>query len=356
MPSEAGVSPHRVRNSSEDCRAQGSRWPRFPPHVTLGRRLSGSVITGRYGAGVSAGESLDVTAWTVEQPEAGGGGQNRWLRDPEDRRWLYKATRINRHNGQPQGEDWAEKAVEGLASLIGVPTAHVEVAHVVRSDGVELGVISRDLAVDMDLQGGFMLLADVPGYRFRDERGRPPRDHVGHTVANVRRALQEQRVRPPVGFAPGSFTAFDVFAGFLLLDAWVGNQDRHEENWAVLRSPDAELSLAPSFDHGASLGFLLSEEQRALKTSDGDAMRTFAQGGKATKFEGRRLELVEVAADALRQAGPEAQSYWYGQLERVDTETCATVLASVPRLSEGSRNFCLQLLDINRRRLLDVCR
>jgi len=104
------------------------------------------------------------------------------------------------------------------------------------------------------------------------------------------------------------------------------------------------------------LGFLLSEEQRALKTSDGDAMRTFAQGGKATKFEGRRLELVEVAADALRQAGPEAQSYWYGQLERVDTETCATVLASVPRLSEGSRNFCLQLLDINRRRLLDVCR
>jgi hypothetical protein len=305
---------------------------------------------------VSKRESLDVTAWTVEQPEAGGGGQNRWLRDSQDRRWLYKATRINSHNGQPQGEDWAEKAVEELARLINVPTAHVEVAHVVRRGGVELGVVSRDLARGMDLQGGFMLLADVPGYRFRDELGRPPRDHVGHTVTNVRLLLEGNGVRPPVGFAPSFLTAFDVFAGFLVLDAWVGNQDRHEENWAVLRSPDGELSLAPSFDHGASLGFLLSEEQRAWKAGDEGAMRAFAQGGRATKFEGRRLELVEVAADALRQASPEARSYWCQQLEGVDGESCATVLAQVPRLSEASRSFCVQLLDINRRRLLDVCR
>jgi hypothetical protein len=268
---------------------------------------------------------------------------------------LYKATRINSYNGEPQGEDWAEKAVEQLASLINVPTAHVEVAHLLRSDGVELGVVSRDLAVDMDLQGGFMLLADVPGYRFRDERGRPPKDHIGHTVINVRRLLEENRVRPPVGFAPDRFTAFDVFTGFLVLDAWVGNQDRHEENWAVLRSPEGELSLAPSFDHGASLGFLLSEEQRRSKASDERAMRAFANGGRATKFQGRRLQLVDVAADALGQASSEARSYWRRQLAGVTRESCATVLAHIPRLSEDSRRFCLELLDVNRRRLLDVC-
>jgi hypothetical protein len=305
---------------------------------------------------VSARGSLDVTAWIVEQPEAGGGGPNRWIRDPQDRRWLYKATRVNKYNGQPQGEDWAEKAVEELAALIHVPTAHVEVAHVRRPDGIELGVVSLDLAVDRDLQGGFMLLADVPGYRYRDEMGRPPKNHVGHTVGNVRRILEENDVRPPIGFMPSSFTAFDVFAGFLVLDAWVGNQDRHEENWAVLRSPAGELSLAPSFDHGASLGFLLSEDQRAAKAADEAAMRAYAEGGRASKIEGRRLQLVEVAADALQQAAPEARSFWCRQLELVSSASCATALADVARLSDASRRFCLELLDINRRRLLDVCR
>lgn len=295
-------------------------------------------------------------AWTVEQPEAGGGGPNKWIRDPQDRRWLYKATRFNKYNGQPQGEDWAEKSVEELASLILVPTAHVEVAHIRRPDGEELGVVSRDLAVARDLQGGFMLLTGVPGYRYRDDMGRPPKSHVGHTVENIRRVLEENGVRPPAGFKPSSFTAFDVFAGFLVLDAWVGNQDRHEENWAVLRSPAGDLSLAPSFDHGASLGFLLTEEQRAVKAADEAAMRSYAEGGRASKIEGRRLQLVEVAADALEQATSEARSFWCRQLELVSSESCATALADVPRLSDASRRFCLKLLDVNRRRLLDVCR
>ena len=201
-----------------------------------------------------------------------------------------------------------------------------------------------------------MLLVDVPGYRYRDDLGRPPKDHVGHTVSNVRRVLEENHVRPPLRFRPFSFTSFDVFAGFLVLDAWVGNQDRHEENWAVLRSLAGELSLAPSFDHGASLGFLLSEEQRAAKAADEQSMWAFAEGGRATKFEGRRLQLVDVAADALGQATPEARSFWCRQLELVSSESCDTALADVARLSDASRRFCLELLDINRRRLLDVCR
>lgn len=32
------------------------------------------------------------------------------------------------------------------------------------------------------------------------------------------------------------FTAFGVFAGYLVLDALVGNTDRHPGNWALLES------------------------------------------------------------------------------------------------------------------------
>lgn len=50
----------------------------------------------------------------------------------------------------------------------------------------------------------------------------------------------------------GLSSALDVFAGYVLLDAWIANQDRHHENWGALRMGTA-LYLAPSFDHGAAL-------------------------------------------------------------------------------------------------------
>src|SRR5207244_10262791 len=61
----------------------------------------------------------------------------------------------------------------------------------------------------------------------------------------------------------------DVFVGYVLIDAWIANQDRHHENWASLRCGD-ELRLAQTFDHGASLARNISDQERKerLMTSD----------------------------------------------------------------------------------------
>ena len=32
----------------------------------------------------------------------------------------------------------------------------------------------------------------------------------------------------------GIVSALDVFVGYLLLDAWIGNTDRHHENWGFV--------------------------------------------------------------------------------------------------------------------------
>ena len=49
---------------------------------------------------------------------------------------------------------------------------------------------------------------------------------------------------PPADFIPveGIQSGVEVFAGYLLLDALIGNTDRHHENWAVM-VPRAELKL-----------------------------------------------------------------------------------------------------------------
>jgi hypothetical protein len=62
------------------------------------------------------------------------------------------------------------------------------------------------------------LLAACPGYVHQPGR---KGGHPGHSLENVRAVPT---------------TAFDVFAGWPTLDAWIANTDRHDNNWSVLRT------------------------------------------------------------------------------------------------------------------------
>jgi hypothetical protein len=71
------------------------------------------------------------------------------------------------------------------------------------------------------------------------------------------RAVLDGALPPPGWVGSGDATAFDVFAGYIMLDAWIANTDRHPHNWAVLRrATSAEpLQLCGSYDHASCLGF-----------------------------------------------------------------------------------------------------
>jgi hypothetical protein len=66
---------------------------------------------------------------------------------------------------------------------------------------------------------------------------------------------------------------------------------------------------------------------------------------------------VDVAAAALDLAGHDAWLHWMAQLRQLRREDWTTVIGRVPaaRMSEDARTFVSSVLDVNRRRLLDVC-
>lgn len=301
---------------------------------------------------------LDVSGWGTVQLEARGSGSNQWRLDPDGALWLYKATRVASHTGELQGEDWAEKLVESLARALGLPTAQIELATRAEAGEVEPGVVSRDLKLpDTDFQNGANLLADVPDYRYRDSLNRPPKNHVGHSVVNVVEQLGRHGVGPPPQLAGSELSAVDVFAGYLVLDAWVGNLDRHEENWAVLRALDGTMTLAPTYDHGAALGSSLTEERRSRLAEDRAGLESFAERGFGRKFEdGAKVPLTTFAAQALDLAAPRARDRWLGRLETVGRDAVHGLIADVPRMSDPARTFCENLVEINRERILRVCR
>lgn len=279
----------------------------------------------------------------VNPMEQMGTKEKNWVRLADDeRRWLVKVARVDDIDATPSGEDWAEWLVPHLATLIGVPCATVRPA---TFNGARASV-SRQVMPDGDelVHGNSLLSAADPA--FTSVRGGENRDY---TPARVRVALKTTRA--PIEMEP--FDAYDVWCGYLVMDAWLAGQDRHDENWAAIRSADT-LRLSPSFDHGNALGFLLRDDERERRLREPDGVERWAARGRSRHFSGRPT-LVALAHEALGLASCEAREHWKTRLQAVTTSEVSSAAQHVPdeRMSPVARRFVTRLLEINRRRLLD---
>ncbi len=204
---------------------------------------------------------FDVSAWPRTREEQVGSKRKFWCQGQNNAMYLFKYSR--RH----AGEDWSEKIAAQVAHTLGLPHPLIELA---KCDD-ERGTISLDFT-DSGESGGLvhgneLLLELDENY---PSAGR--NFHVAqHTLDRIFGALMQRNVRPPEGFYGGIHiqTCVDVFVGYLMLDALIGNTDRHHSNWGVLvrREPDGTRfeELTPSFDHASSLGRELTDERRRLK-------------------------------------------------------------------------------------------
>jgi hypothetical protein len=71
------------------------------------------------------------------------------------------------------------------------------------------------------------------------------------------------------------------WAQTLAFDALIGNSDRHSENWGFLIRHDKggpQYSLAPAFDNGTSLGYIIRQSELELHTSDAKLKRLIDRG------------------------------------------------------------------------------
>ena len=277
-----------------------------------------------------------------------------WFRDGQ-RRLLFKA------EDRGTGEDWAEVVACHLCELIGVP--HVEHALAAEYDGeqyIRPGVVCENMACKpaVLVLGNQLLLAVDPQYP-QSQRFKV----CQHTVEAVSEVMS-QLFPPPDdwmrGVPDGIGSALDLFAGYVMLDAWIANVDRHHENWASLWDGN-HLRLAPTFDHGAALARNLLDSQREehLTTKDrGRTVAAFAGRGRSAFYgnpkDARPLELRETFR-AFAQHAPNAAQVWLDRLQAVNQDEIWGILERVPseRMSEICKRFTLELVLTNQRRLLE---
>ncbi len=271
-----------------------------------------------------------------------------------DVRLLFKAEE------RGTGEDWAEKVCCELASLLGVPHVHYELA--VEIGSKKPGVVCASCAVDplALVLGNQILLALDKEYPAVDARKFKVKAHTVEAVAEAVGLIQPPPGEWMAGVPTGITTALDVFTGYVLLDAWTANQDRHHENWGVLWDGRKEIMLAPTFDHGAALARNLTDDERKERLTTKDAIRQvpfFAARARSAFFEDVTASRPLTTCGAWRAfaaRSPGAAAVWRARLLAVDAPTVQEVLDAIPpaRMSGVCREFTMALLMENRRRIL----
>ena len=291
---------------------------------------------------------IDVSAWSVIRDEPGGRDKNkRWIAEdadaPRDQHWLWKYRQTTGDGSEAALTDCAEVFTSRLAAAIDLPAAECRFAIL---DG-RPGLISRNVTPHgFNLNTGTTYLPEVEGYQRRqsagsDADGGRMRLDKGYTLDSVEQVLEHVEAPPGVSELSG----FAVFAGYLVLDALVGNGDRHPGNWAILeRQSDGGRFLAPTYDHGSALGAGLTDDNRR----DKDPV-AFARRGRANPFSPRKQLLVDLALEAVRRSGADLWVARFAALDGVSIQ--ATLEAPQGRLSVVASTFMEQVVLENQRRL-----
>jgi hypothetical protein len=268
-----------------------------------------------------------------------------WFINSEQRRCLFKKSRPN------TGEDWAEKIVSELCKLLELPHANYDLA----TCGNENGVVSPSFLP----KGGSLILGnEILSPIVRDYPKTEKYKVFQHSIDNIFKALTQNSLKLPINWTPpnGITTAAETFVGYLLLDAWIGNSDRHHENWAFI-AKESETYLAPTYDHASSLGRELLDEKRLLKLNNKSVtgyVEKCASAIYAGAGEAKLIKTFDVFC-LVQQLYAGAARVWLDKLALVSNDDIVELFDRIPpvRISKPATEFAQKILELNKARLLE---
>lgn len=244
------------------------------------------------------------------------------------------------------GHDWSERIATQVARTLEIPSSRVELAH---RHGAR-GVVSQSFAPrksGLQLSNASLLLPNVVA----DYDARKKREVPGYTLEAAFAVLTGYG--PPIGAPSEIGDGSSAFAGYLMLDAVVGNQDRHHDNWGVIIGQRGERRIAPSFDPASCLGYQAPEVAKEQYLARGD-VALWARRGRSNHFEGRP-NLVSHAVNALLRVPRTAADAWVARLSSVADDAWEPMVDAVPTglMSQADRRFAVEVLRLNKRRVID---
>jgi HipA-like C-terminal domain len=272
-----------------------------------------------------------------------------WFRY-QDEMWLFKQARPN------TGEHWAEKVASEIAELLGLPTHEVEIARYEGRMGCAVKSFLRKH--EILVHGNEFLAGAIKGYDKYKQRGQADH-HFSNIVHTIEKWFPTEKYRKLMSLR---------IVGYFVLDALVGNTDRHHENWGILLKPvkvllkEKELGeqmrfrvpLAPTYDHGSSLGRELLDDRMRLLLADPQGIQRYirkATGGIFENAQARKGLSPMALVELISATYPDLVKPWKNRITALPEDFAVSLLARIPEscMSQASQEFVLAFLAESRK-------
>ncbi len=275
--------------------------------------------------------------WVLGDEDMGSKEKFWYCRSKDETPWLFK------YPQEGTGQHWAEKIAAEVATCLGIFHAKVELAEFQDVQGS---------ATESFARGGRMLIHgnELLAIMMSDYDPKMKFHQSAHTLDSILAALdhaftnQQDAVRTK-----------RLLAEYLVLDAVIGNTDRHHENWGLLlrklEGNKWDGFLAPSFDHASSLGREFRDEKRDRLMAE-DRVGRYAEKGRGGIYWSRDERRGPSPLKLVRQAAhtyPDLFQPALAKLDRLDKGSLGDVVGRVPSdwMSPSARKFTVALMCYN---------
>lgn len=168
----------------------------------------------------------------------------------------------------------------------------------------------------------------------------------GTELSDIVKTLEEQTAIDPKLLT-------DWFWDMFIVDALIGNWDRHNGNWGFLYNPETDkISLAPIYDCGSCL-FPQADDEIMRKTLDDPAeleIRIFERPLSGIKTNGQKIQYFKFISSLENKDCNKALKRI---LPRIDLNKIDIIVDKTPFISDLQRKFYKTLLRERKERILD---
>lgn len=168
----------------------------------------------------------------------------------------------------------------------------------------------------------------------------------GTELSDIVKTFEEQ-----IAIDPKLLT--DWFWDMFIVDALIGNWDRHNGNWGFLYNPETDkISLAPIYDCGSCL-FPQADDEIMRKTLDDPAeleIRIFERPLSGIKTNGQKIQYFKFISSLENKDCNKALKRI---LPRIDMNKVDKIVDKTPFISDLQREFYKTLLRERKERILD---
>ncbi|MBY9081017.1 HipA domain-containing protein [Paenibacillus sp. CGMCC 1.18879] len=235
---------------------------------------------------------IDISSWQFEDLYVSGSKEKRWYRNPTDNKLhLFKLpvsltsdtwTNLNEYSG----EMWSEKIASEIGNALGLCIHEVNIASLKVTDEVinHYGLDPKRLVQDnihgalctsflKEGQESLIEGADmIMEYDFTYDRNKLRGDAEVYSFDLLFRLFNDY------GFLPHLFN-------MIIFDILIGNTDRHQDNFGIIRNEATnDVRFAPFYDNASSLGREMTGRRVSLIIEDAPMFNAYLHGKKSSSL------------------------------------------------------------------------